>query len=105
MHNAGLKRNKSWYTLEIYGLQCRYKGLQMEKKTYQILKQDVTEIRERVLHSTTYAAMGGGGVWPLRTRLYKGGSGPCVCIHFTSDQIQGLSNLKVKMKMSNISSS
>ena len=42
--------------------------------------------RERV-HST-YAAMGGGGVWPLSTRLYKGevGSGPCVCTHFT-DQI------------------
>ena len=38
---------------------------------------------ERV-HST-YAAMGGGGVWPLHTRLYKGegGSGPCVCTHFT----------------------
>ena len=29
--------------------------------------------RERV-HST-YAAMGGGGVWPLRTRLYLGGGG------------------------------
>ena len=28
---------------------------------------------ERV-HST-YAAMGGGGVWPLSTRLYKGGGG------------------------------
>ena len=30
-------------------------------------------LRERV-HST-YAAMGGGGVWPLRTSLYKGGGG------------------------------
>ena len=30
-------------------------------------------IRERV-HST-YTAMGGGGVWPLRTKLYKRGGG------------------------------
>ena len=42
------------------------------------------ELGERV-HST-YAAMGGGGVWPLRTRLYKrgGGSDPCVCTQITN---------------------
>ena len=70
-HQTALSTSKKWKVFKRF-LNSRDTLLTAPHQSLRILKA-VNELGERV-HST-YAAMGGGGVWPLRTRLYKGGGG------------------------------